>query len=238
MDSQELQPGSASYSSCEEYLVQDLAQAFILKSEDRDSFNNARHSGMVELPSELAIKAGLMIFGGDRTAVRHKSFVQNPTLYESTHGKVTCDAGNRIYARVFQDREATISQLIPWVSHFSTPDPGSLVAVVLHQYRNQTISHRMEALVHLESEVERVLIEALKAETINLFVTLMNGKTLELQAYANGRVSRLKTQISILTSIPSFQQVLVFHEDRLHSSSTLTEIGIGDGAMLHLVVCE
>jgi hypothetical protein len=239
INSQERQPGSASYFSCAECLAQDLKQAIVLKMQDITSFNKARNCGKVEMPSELALRAGLVVFGRDTFPVKHESFVKNPTLYESTPGKVFCDAGNQIYARVFQDREADIRQIKPWVSKFDTRGrKDELVRVVLHHYRTRTISHGMMRLAYLESEVERMLVEALKAETVNLFASLMNGKTLELQVSASARVSHLKSQIHDLESIPLDQQELVFQENPLDNRCTLTEIGICDGAMLHLVVCN
>lgn len=73
---------------------------------------------------------------------------------------------------------------------------------------------------------------------LNLFVIQMNGNTLRLEVLASARVFHLKLQIGVLESVPHFQQELVFHDNRLDNRCTLTEVGIDDGAMLHLVVCD
>jgi hypothetical protein len=87
---------------------------------------------MVEMPSELAIRAGLMLYRNETTILKNKSFMENPILYESTVGKIYCDAGTRIYAQVFRERKPALFQVNPNMAELSTDKAkADLVVVVL-----------------------------------------------------------------------------------------------------------
>ena len=175
------QPGSASYCKSlvdrnppppppppserhwETCLVRDFANAYQLKLQDRESFNQAKKFGMVEMPSALAIRAGLVIFTSERNMayhLKHSDLLSDSTNFDPTPGKVYCDAGNAIYASVIQERAAAICKKNPTVSNISTDRAkGDLVEVVLFQYRNNMHSHGAKALSYLESLIEQKLLE-------------------------------------------------------------------------------
>jgi hypothetical protein len=73
---------------------------------------------------------------------------------------------------------------------------------------------------------------------LEIFVIQMNGNTLRLEVLASANVFHLKLQIAVHESIPHFKQELLFEDNRLDNCRTLTEIGIYDGAMLQLLVCD
>jgi hypothetical protein len=93
--------------SLEYDLARDIAQAYTLKLDDKDEFETAKNRGMVELRSDLAVRAGLIIFQSESSKdyIRHHKFLANPTEYESSPGHVYCDAGNGIYARIVDERK-------------------------------------------------------------------------------------------------------------------------------------
>ena len=92
-------------SSLENDLARDIAQAYTLKIDDKKKIDIAKKRGMVELRSDLAVRAGLIIFQSESSKdyIRHHKFLANPTEYESSH--VYCDAGNGIYARIVDERK-------------------------------------------------------------------------------------------------------------------------------------
>ena len=161
------QPGFASYSksleNCnpppppltpaeqlwERCLVSDFANAYQLKLRDRESFNQAKKFGMVEMPGALAIRAGLVILPSERNKENLKHACN-----------VYCEAGNAIYASIIQERAAAICKENPTVSSISTDRAkGDLVEVVLFQYRNNMIPHGAQALSYLESLIEQKLLQ-------------------------------------------------------------------------------
>ena len=192
MDSRKDQPGSASDFSSERSLVRDLANAYTFKLQDRESFDRAKNIGMVEMPSELAIRAGLMLYRNETTILKDKkSFMENPTLYESNVGKIYCDAGTRIYAQVFRERMPLLFQVNPNMAELSTDKAkAGLVVVVLSQYRNKIkdVMEQMDdratadmcdaatALVYLEGVIERMLTAGLESNFV--FETFRSGFTL------------------------------------------------------------
>ena len=161
------QPGFASYSksleNCnpppppltppqqlwERCLVSDFANAYQLKLRDRESFNQAKKFGMVEMPGALAIRAGLVILPSESSKENLKH-----------EGNVHCEAGNAIYASIIQERVAAICKKNPSVSTISTDRAkGDLVEVVLFQYRNNMHPHGPKALSYLESLIEQKLLQ-------------------------------------------------------------------------------
>jgi hypothetical protein len=153
---------SALVESClEKQLASDLAEAYILKITDPKSFKLATNSGMVEMPSDLAIRAGLLLFKNESSEyMKHKEFLKNPSQYESSTGKVYCDAGNCIYARILKKREQAISECIPTAAHVRAHlANGDLVQVVLNQYRISKKPESIQLLTHLEYVIEEALLE-------------------------------------------------------------------------------
>jgi hypothetical protein len=121
-------------------LARDIAQAYTLKMEQKQKFVTAKHRGMVEVPSDLALKAGIIMFRNesDPDYIKHKDFQANPAKYESSPGHVYCDAGNGIYARIVDQRKNEICSNNPDVAHLCTEKAkGDLIEVVLYQYRRR-----------------------------------------------------------------------------------------------------
>ena len=153
-----LGPGSASSAIClkpykrpplpplprkehlENDVVRDIAQAYTLKMNEKKKFATARHRGMVEVPSDLALEAGLILFRNesDPDYIKHKDFQANPAEYEPSAGHVYCDAGNGIYARIVDQRKKEICEHNPDVAHLCTEKAkADLIEVVLYQYRRR-----------------------------------------------------------------------------------------------------
>jgi hypothetical protein len=143
--------------SLEYNLVRDIAGAYTLKIDENKKFERARHRGMLEAPSDLALKAGLILFRNesDQDYIKHKDLQANPEKYESSAGHVYCDAGNGIYARIVDQRIGEVCKHNPNVERLCTDKAkGDLIEVVLYQYRrNQDI-----ALSHLQ----RLIIDELE----------------------------------------------------------------------------
>jgi hypothetical protein len=154
-------PSSPNEFCLEKQLASDLAEAYTLKLTNRQSFQSARNSGMVEMPSNLAIRAGLLLFkNGSSEYLKHKEFLKNPSQYESSTGKVYCDAGNDIYARIVKKREQAISECIPTAAHVRAHlANGDLVQVVLNQYRISKEPESIQLLTHLEHVIEGALLD-------------------------------------------------------------------------------
>jgi len=55
-------PSSNFESRLEDNLTRDIAEAYTLKLTDKKTFETARHLARVEMPSSLAIRAGLLLF--------------------------------------------------------------------------------------------------------------------------------------------------------------------------------
>ena len=116
---------------------------------------------MVEMPSDLAIRAGLSLFKNESSEghIKHTKFLEDPSEYESSVGKVYCDAGNGIYARIIKDREQAIFECNPKVAHLCTDVAISdLVEVVLYQYRSNQTEYSFQALSYLERVIEEALV--------------------------------------------------------------------------------
>lgn len=144
----------------EEHLAHHLAEAYALKLTDKESFETARNSGMAEVPSSLAIRARLLLFKNESEQIKHKKFLENPSFYESSIGKVYCDAGNWIYARIVKEREQAIVECNPTVALLHTNlSKGDLVEVVLYQYRHNQKPQSAQLLAHLEQVIEGALLE-------------------------------------------------------------------------------
>ena len=145
----------------ERFLARDLANAYTLKLKNKDAFELAKNHDMVEMPSQLALRAGLILFEAERsrTYLRYKTFLKNRARYEPTVGMVYCDAGNGIYAQIIEDRRAAICMHNPAVANLCTDvSKGDLVEVVLYQYRNRQKSYAVQALTYLERVIERALV--------------------------------------------------------------------------------
>ena len=147
-------------SSLEENLARDIAQAYTLKLTDKDAFQTAKNRGMVEIRSDLAVRAGLILFQSESSKVyiRHHKFLANPTEYESSPGYVYCDAGNGIYARLVDERIGAICEHNRKVEHLCTDmAKGDLLEVVLYQYRYNSTPRIHQALVYLQRLIESAL---------------------------------------------------------------------------------
>ena len=144
----------------EKNLAHDLAEAYTLKLTDKENFEKARNSGMVEMPSSLAIRAGLLLFKNENETMKHQNFLEDPSHYESSIGKVYCDAGNGIYARIVKEREQAIVECNPDMALLRKNTlKADLVEVVLYQYRNMQKPHSAQLLAHLEHVIEGALLE-------------------------------------------------------------------------------
>jgi hypothetical protein len=156
----------ANSSLSEKCLVRDIASASTLSLQDKESFKKAMRSGVVQMPSGLAIRARLILFTDEsKNYLTHSSFLADPTRYETTDGKVYCHAVQGMYAKVFKEREVAICQLNPSVADLlTTSKKAELVQVVLFQYRNAMISQGMARLTYLECVIEEALIALHGAE--------------------------------------------------------------------------
>jgi hypothetical protein len=144
----------------ETHLAHDLAEAYTLKLTDKKRFETARNSGMVEMPSSLAIRAGLLLFKNENETMKHQKFLEDPSHYESSIGKVYCDAGNDIYARIVQEREQAMAQCNPDIAFLRKKSlKADLVEVVLYQYRHMQKPHSAQLMAHLEHVIEGALLE-------------------------------------------------------------------------------
>jgi hypothetical protein len=141
-------------------LAHDLAEAYTLKLTDKESFETARNSGMVEMPSSLAIRAGLLLFKNENETMKHQKFLEDPSHYESSIGKVYCDAGNDIYARIVQEREQAMAECNPDIALLRKNSlKADLVEVILYQYRHMQKPHSAQLMAHLEHVIEGALLE-------------------------------------------------------------------------------
>jgi hypothetical protein len=73
---------------------------------------------------------------------------------------------------------------------------------------------------------------------LEIFVIKMNGHTTRLEVPASAKVFHLKLHIAFHEGIPHFKQELMFGDNPLDNRCTLIEVGIDDGAMLQLLVCD
>lgn len=174
------QPGSASSSSSlnrqmlpcpppppparhfENRLVRDLALAYTFKHQDKEMYNRAKKLAKVEMPTALAIKAKLRIFKNERKErpLKKAVFLEDTKRFESTDGKVYCNAGNGIYADIFQERAEAIIERNAKIRKVQTKTAKrKLVAVVLFQYREEAKKGSRNALSYLENLIERKLKE-------------------------------------------------------------------------------
>jgi hypothetical protein len=153
-------PSSPNEFFLEEHLAHDLAKAYTLKLTDKESFETARYFGMAEMPSSLAIRARLLLFKNESEQMKHKKFLENPSHYESSIGKVYCDAGNCIYARIVKEREQAIVECNPDIALLRKNSlKADLVEVILYQYRHNQKPHSAQLLAHLEHVIEGALLE-------------------------------------------------------------------------------
>jgi len=154
-------PSSNSESRLEDNLARDIAEAYTLKLTEKNTFETARHLGRAEMPSSLAIRAGLVLFTNEsgKEYIKNTKFLKNPSEYESSIGKVYCDAGSGIYAHIVKERQEAIFKYNHKVQHLCTDRAkGDLIEVVLYQYRNSTKAQSSQAMAYLERLIEEALL--------------------------------------------------------------------------------
>ena len=141
-------------------VFEDLAATFVFKWEDKKRWQSLRHKGMVEFPTELALKTARLLFQSDHEVLQKATFLRDRAAYEPHPGFVYCDAGNGIMALYF-DRH--VSELTKKSSHL-----GELVGtnddkkadpfeVLLAYYRDDPSPQAREALKFLERELQQIL---------------------------------------------------------------------------------
>ena len=116
-------------------------------------FENLARQGMVELPSELAIKAGLALFSNNHThsVINHTLLQRHPSRCESRKGYVFCYPGGDILAKVFDDRLSALQGIDSLAANISSQGrKAGLIACVPCQYRNDNLENSKAALAHLE----------------------------------------------------------------------------------------
>ena len=139
-------------------LAHDIADAYALKLSDKKKFARQSRLGMAQMPSNLAIRSGLILFRNALRVITHEQFQMSPTKYESSAGMVYCDAGNGIYARIFQKMKEAVCKFNPSVQNVCTKKAqGDLIEVVLHQYRVKMKSNSEQKLSYLESMIQGAL---------------------------------------------------------------------------------
>jgi hypothetical protein len=115
---------------------------------------------MVEMPSSLAIRAGLLLFKNENETMKRQKFLEDPSHYESSIEKVYCDAGTDIYARIVQEREQAMAQCNPDIASLRKKSlKADLVEVVLYQYRHMQKPHSAQLMAHREFVIEKALLE-------------------------------------------------------------------------------
>jgi hypothetical protein len=82
-------------------VLTDMATHFDLKFTNKPLWLILRHKGMVEFPSELALKTVRLLFKSDHAILSKTDFLGNRAAYEPNPGHVYCDAGNGIMAKYF-----------------------------------------------------------------------------------------------------------------------------------------
>ena len=113
---------------------------------------------MAEMPSNLAIRAGLLLFRNPLRVLAHKKVQRSPSRYEPKAGMAYCDAGNGIYARIFQKMKEAVCKFNPNVQNVCTKKAqGDLIEVVLHQYRIKRKTNSEQKLSYLESMIQGAL---------------------------------------------------------------------------------
>ena len=139
-------------------LAHDIADAYALKLSHKKKFKRQSRLGMAQMPSNLAIRSGLPLFRNAVRGITHNEFKHSPRIYESSAGMVYCDAGNGIYARIFQKMKEAVCKFNPSVQHVCTKKAqGDLIEVVLHQYRHNMKSNSWRKLSYLESMIQGAL---------------------------------------------------------------------------------
>ena len=101
-------------------LAHDIADAYALKLSHKKKFKRQSRLGMAQMPSNLAIRSGLILFRNALRVITHEQFQMSPTKYESSAGMVYCDAGNGIYARIFQKMKEAVCKFNPSAQHVCT----------------------------------------------------------------------------------------------------------------------
>ena len=137
-----------------------IAEAYTLKFVNRDQYGDIRHKGMAEMPSDLAMQVGLILFVNETTFlyIKHVEFQRHRDQYGSSPGYVYCDAGNGIMARIIDDRTPAHHKANPRLENLSSDkSKADLVEVVLYWYRNNLKSNARDGLEYLERCIEREL---------------------------------------------------------------------------------
>ena len=107
-----------------------------MKFQDPKRFQDLKHKGMVEMPSDLALKTARLLFANDHEIIKHKDFEKNRALYEPHPGFVYCDGGNGIMGQVFDERSAELRKIHSDVASLCVdPKQGDFIEVVLGMYR-------------------------------------------------------------------------------------------------------
>jgi hypothetical protein len=148
-------------------VLTDMATCFDLKWTNKQQWQSMRHKGMVEFPTELALKSNRMLFKNDRASLTKKEFLSNQPAFEPNPGFVYCDAGNGIMAKYF---DAHVVELGKKNSHLgdladaankSKADP---IEVLLAFYRDEATPEAREAMNFLERELEKILTDEYESQ--------------------------------------------------------------------------
>jgi hypothetical protein len=111
------------------------------------------------MPSDLVLRGGLQIFISETDpAIKHRVFQNDRVKYESKRGFVYCDAKNRPYAQILDDRWERLLKANPAMKEFTRDTPkADLIEVILYQYRHEPKYSDGVALKYLEQIIEHHL---------------------------------------------------------------------------------
>jgi hypothetical protein len=75
-------------------------------------------------------------------------------------------------------------------------------------------------------------------KNIQILIEQLSGQMISLEVPSIYNIDQVKLQIARHEGIPHSQQELVFGDNLLDGRLSLTELGISDGAVLQLVICD
>jgi hypothetical protein len=148
-------------------VLTDMATHFNLKFTNKPLWMTLRHKGMVEFPTELALKTSRLLFKSDHEILSKKEFLNNPAAYEPNPGFVYCDAKNDIMAKYFDAHVQELTKKNRWMSELiytSDEKKSDPIEVVLAVYRDEDTPQARETMNFLERELQKILTDEYESQ--------------------------------------------------------------------------